>query len=126
MDRTHLAPTTPESFFMLPMHSRLEVSQMPIPTGLTPPPPLSLYPSSLFTHDPLPLPLVGHFSQRSGQPSSDRGVCSLGSLALVGQALRAPGEGEVKLSTDEESLLSLVSGGSGWSARGEVRGKIQV
>lgn len=44
----------------------------------------------------------------------------------MGQVLRAPGEGEVKLCTDEESLLSLVLGGSGRSARGKVRGKIQV
>lgn len=29
---------------------------------------------------------------------------------LGGQALRVPGEGEVELCTDEESLLSLVSG----------------
>lgn len=35
-------------------------------------------------------------------------------------------EGEVELCSDEESLLSLVSGGSERSARGEVRGKIQV
>lgn len=44
----------------------------------------------------------------------------------MGKALSAPGEGEVELCTDEESLLSLVSGGSGRSARGEVHGKIQV
>lgn len=46
MDRSP-GPITLESFFMLPTPSRLEVPQMPMPAGLTPPPPLSLYPSSL-------------------------------------------------------------------------------
>lgn len=46
MDRTP-GPITLEIFLVLPTPSRLEVPQMPMPAGLTPPPPLSLYPSSL-------------------------------------------------------------------------------
>lgn len=58
MDRTP-RPNHPNSFSMLPTHSRLEVSQVPIPAGLTPPPSLSLYPSSLslpITPTPAPAP----------------------------------------------------------------------
>lgn len=47
-------------------------------------------------------------------------------ISAVGQAVRAPREGEVELYTDEESLLSPVSGGPGPSTSGEVHGKIQV
>lgn len=46
MDRT-CSPTTPKSLLILPMHLRLEASEMPIPAGLTPPSSFSLFPSSL-------------------------------------------------------------------------------
>lgn len=68
MDRTP-RPNHPNSFSMLPTHSRLEVSQVPIPAGLTPPPSLSLYPSS----DPLNLSILVSGGKETNQDSLSNG-----------------------------------------------------
>lgn len=68
MDRTP-GPITLEILFMLPAPSRLEVPQMPMPAGLTPPP-LSLYPSSLSLYM---TPAPGSSPQSASSPEKRSG-----------------------------------------------------
>lgn len=115
MDRT-LRPNCPQKLF--PVTNILEAVGFPdAQTGwvdssfFSQPLPFTL----LFTHDPVPAPggrvLLEKLScqLRWGRVQS----CAVIYISAVGQAVRAPRVGEVELYTDEESLLSPVSGGPG-------------